>query len=219
MTTKVTTKVTIEKWNKSVSLAKELLERNKRRQIDIAKIALQVCEITWGGRSQVGCYTMKRFANETGINESTLSNWICVYRTVYEKLPVGQQNTVTYNDMCWVANKVNSNDSIKLVRQKMNDHLSMDTFQKKIATYVSDLRAIALNYREQSAAFKVDDWVNNEILFYCEQIIFYIKQDRPKSVGKLSGKIKKVSPRASKLLGLRSEKNTLKPVNLSEDNF
>lgn len=58
-------------------------------QVEIARLALKVCEIRHGGISN-DLYTITRFADDIGINRKTVSNWTLVHRGVIEKIGIDE---------------------------------------------------------------------------------------------------------------------------------
>lgn len=70
-----------------VEHAQKLLEQIKVNRIEIAKIALQVCEISHGGISG-DKYTLSKFADDIGMKRRTLSNWVELYRDIILKVGI-----------------------------------------------------------------------------------------------------------------------------------
>lgn len=71
-----------------VNAAKELIKRIDSYQAKIAEYAIKVCEIRHGGRSD-GYYTLTDFAQDVGISNKRLSEWVDIYKV---SLKVGIQN-------------------------------------------------------------------------------------------------------------------------------
>lgn len=78
------------KWRSYVERAAKVVSRMAQNRLEVATIALEACDIYQGGGAHwsghEGIYTIKRFAEEIGINPKTLSNWVRTKRNVYDKL-------------------------------------------------------------------------------------------------------------------------------------
>lgn len=205
----------LDKWNKAIQSAKSLVSITKEHQMQIAKIALEVCEITHGGGvrldSQKDKFTIKRFAEEAGLNPRTLSGWIGARRLVYEKLSEEQKRKAKYTDIVWVSRLVNKRTTVLKVRNKFEEHLSIDSYEIKIIRYMCDLRSLCYNFQKQSAAFKCSDNTLKEILFYCSKIKIAIKRDRPNIVPIKTGVTYRVrASAANAVIGKRIKKTNSK---------
>ena len=79
-----------KRWQEYVDRAKSYISKMAQHRLDIAMLALEVCDIRWGGgdhwANHEGTYTLKRFAEEIGLNPKTLSGWVRVKRNVIDKL-------------------------------------------------------------------------------------------------------------------------------------
>lgn len=181
----------IRKWNEAVDKAKALGTAAKEHQMEIARLALSVCEITHGGARKnsaaEGKCTIFRFAKEAGVNECTLSNWIAIRKLVFERLPLAVKRQATYTEMMSVSRKINKSTLPSEVLRLYNDYKSMDSFDHKIIRYMNDLRSLHYNFENQAAALKCDDSTLREILFFSQKIISNIRSNRPNIVPKLSG--------------------------------
>jgi hypothetical protein len=72
-----------------VNRAKKLLREIETHQAEIAKLALQVCTIRHGGRSN-GFYTITDFARDIGIERKTLSHWVSIYRDILSRIDIAE---------------------------------------------------------------------------------------------------------------------------------
>ena len=71
----------VDKAKKYLLQVENIKKRIGVYQADIAELALKVCDIRHGGRSDK-LYTIKDFAGEIGVKGRTLQNWVATYRTV-----------------------------------------------------------------------------------------------------------------------------------------
>lgn len=72
-------------YQKYVELGKQSLGYIKDYQMTISRYALAVCDIRHGGPSK-NIYTIGKYAEDIGMNQKTLQNWIAIYRDVVKKL-------------------------------------------------------------------------------------------------------------------------------------
>ena len=94
---KETKKSEIEKidarWSRYVAHAKTYVKFMNRGRMRIAELAIKACDIQWGGGNHwkgfKDVYTLKRFAQEIGVHQKTLSEWCAVKRLIVDKLPEG----------------------------------------------------------------------------------------------------------------------------------
>lgn len=93
-----------ETYEHYVSLGKELVQNVEDRQMKICGYAIKVCTIRNGGYS-AGYYTLKDYANDIGLNNKTLNQWMLIYRNVVLKLTDKQLEIMTWRQ----ASKVNEN--------------------------------------------------------------------------------------------------------------
>lgn len=68
-----------------VNKIKDLEDKIHIYEVDIVKIALEVCDIKRGGCAH-HLYTIRDFAKDIGMNSKTLQNWVSAYRNVVPKL-------------------------------------------------------------------------------------------------------------------------------------
>ena len=79
-----------------IKRGKEILKSIDNHQIEIASMAIELCEIRHGGISK-GIYTLKDYAEDIGMVAKTLSNWVTVYRDVVLKLAPHLRSKVDYS--------------------------------------------------------------------------------------------------------------------------
>ena len=74
-----------KEYKEYVILGKKELAQIEGHQKRICDYAMEVVTIRHGGRSN-GIYTIKKYAEDIGMNPKTLQNWLQVYRNVIMKL-------------------------------------------------------------------------------------------------------------------------------------
>lgn len=77
--------MTEKEYKNYVILGKKELAQIEGHQKRICDYAMEVCTIRHGGKSP-GIYTLKKYAEDIGMNPKTLQNWMQVYRNVIIKL-------------------------------------------------------------------------------------------------------------------------------------
>jgi transcriptional regulator with XRE-family HTH domain len=163
------------KWEENLAKAKEFRAEKKLNQMRIAELALEVCEISWGGYHLDQKYTLTRFAKEAGIANKSLSGWCSVRRLVYDKLPPKERDSVSYTKLWHIAKRVNKNTPASTVFEKFEEVTRTDSFENKLLRALADLRACSYNFAINGAAEKLSKKTLEEYLFYAEKITKSIK--------------------------------------------
>jgi hypothetical protein len=164
-------KVDLEsKWAENVKRAKEICSLKNENQMAVAGLALDVCEISWGGKSYAGKFTLKRFAVEIGMSDRKLSQWISVRKNVYEKLPEDDRLGVSYTKLVHVATRVTRDSSKKFVQEKFDELAKGDPFEPRMLRCLADLRTAAYNFEQKDAADKLSIATQEEFLFFCQVV-------------------------------------------------
>lgn len=80
-------------WQRYVVKCKAIVHQMNRHRMDIATMALEACEINYGGgdhwKKHKDVFTLKKFAEEIGMTYKTLHRWVKVKRDIVDKLPEG----------------------------------------------------------------------------------------------------------------------------------
>lgn len=168
-----------KKWKENIEEAKTIIGAKNYSQMEIARLCLEVCEITRGGNSKSdGFFTIKRFAKESGITAKTLSAWVCVYRNVYKKLDVDLKVTSSYTALAIVTKMVSADERPEVVRKKVRDYINLDDFDARLLRYCGQLRGLAHNFESKDAVNRAKIETLEELAFYCEMIMNHIKRAR-----------------------------------------
>lgn len=87
-------------WARCVEAAKQHIAQVSKARLEITKLAMECCDIRRGGgghwTDHEGIYTVKKFAQEIGMNYKTLTNWIACYRGINAGLPPGEYKEEDY---------------------------------------------------------------------------------------------------------------------------
>ena len=157
-----------EKWELNVKRAKDFIKVKSANQMEIARLALEVCEITHGGPSCEGKFTLKRFAAEVGVNQKTLSTWVAVRVTAYNKLPNYIVKDLSFTKLSSIANNTNRNSSKEEVL-KVYERTVGEKSDYSALRYVHDLRSLASGLVGGNA-FKINKDTAEEILYYTKEV-------------------------------------------------
>ena len=113
-------------YKECVNKGKNLLEQHKMVKYDMCLLTLRVCDIKIGGdRTSGNIYSIKKFAEDIGMNYGTLKNWVKEHKNVVEKLP-RKPKAEDYRVIRQVMRKVNNKTPKKDV-VKYFDHYSKYT--------------------------------------------------------------------------------------------
>lgn len=174
-----------QKWAEAIEQAKSVLKYKDINQMEVAKLAISVCEIFWGGtklasgEEEEERYTLTRFAGECKIHRKTLSQWVAVYKNVYEKLPPFKQNNLTYSQLSWAAKCLNAQDTKDKV-EKFVDKVSVNTSDRTALHYLREFKSMLNLLEEKSGVLTIEKDVLQEILYYVNKIQKVIKKEHPK---------------------------------------
>lgn len=99
-----------KEWDRLVAEAKERLSVVNKVRMEIADLAIQACDIRWGGGGHWSGYknqgrTLKAFALEIGMAPKTLSEWVRIKRDIVSKLPKGLYDPRNHSAACRTLGK------------------------------------------------------------------------------------------------------------------
>lgn len=183
------------KWEKNVLEAKQLSKSSKDKPyIRIAQLALEVCEISWGGAKKKiagNPYTLTRFAKEIGVNPKTLSNYCAAYRAVHARIPKNLTANLSLSEVKHIAGGITKDTPTEEVIRLVTNHNSIHSYERKISRYMRHLRSLSNNFKNGGAALAVSEELLQEITFYCQAILKAIKADRENIRAKDNGLARK----------------------------
>jgi len=168
-------------WQQNVERAKLLYASRHQNQMEIARVALEVCEISWGGTPQTNKFTLLRFAEECGISSRTLSNWVGVRRAVFEKLPPEASSNATFTQLAAISARVKPDAPRSHVFKVYDDLVNVSSVDLKMRKYIGALRSTAYNFSRMNAADAIEKNTLEEVLFYAQIIVGAIKKTHPES--------------------------------------
>ncbi len=171
-----------ELWKKNVEQARGLVANKRHNQMRIAELALQVCEITWGGSGAKEGKTLTDFAKEVGIIAKTLSNWIGIKRGIYDKLSPELRNRAKMGDMNVAARHCGAHATVLEVNKSMGDLVYGSSVDTRILKYLQTLRSIHVNMQRETVVLSCKTETLEEIDFFCAAIRKAIKENSPNPV-------------------------------------
>lgn len=166
-------------WDRNVEKARRLYQNRYLTQMEIAALALEVCEISWGGAKFRKLYTLKKFALDCGIESRTLSNWVGIKVSVYDKLPPEAQAKARFTSMAHTASKVLRDAPSETVYNTYKELTKHKPFDAKMRRYLGDIRSVAYNFEYAQAAKQCDKETLEEFLFYADKITSNILKECP----------------------------------------
>lgn len=166
-------------YSDAVNEARDLIKNKDKYQMRIAELALSVCTVKHGGNSE-GLYTIKSFADDSGVKVKTLYNWIDMYKKVYVKLDRAEQDKISMTGLSKISNIVGINPSTKRVRSEAKRELQRKT-ATKIARYACELRSLYKNFLDETIYDEIPQELAAQIGFYCDGILEANKKVKLKS--------------------------------------
>jgi hypothetical protein len=159
-----------DEWFKAIEEAKRLMNVRQNIQMEIAKLACKVCEITSGGSNKSETHhTLKNFADESGIKYKTLSNWVAVYKGVYSRVPVPVREKASYATLSTVAQKVRADTPQAKVIETLKTEMNRSGIEPAISRYCQDLRSLLFNLHK-TEIFECDAKILEETFYYVRKL-------------------------------------------------
>jgi hypothetical protein len=164
---------TPKKWTVNVSLASKLVgnKNKKESQMRVVDLALEVCEITWGGKQERTKPTLKEFAHEIGVNYKTLSNWAAIKRNVYDILDEDLRARTTMIAMVTATRRLGVQARKSDVNRVVRSLLEEAGPDNRVITYVSNVRSLLVNVQDPVKLALIKKPTLEEIKWYCQQLI------------------------------------------------
>jgi hypothetical protein len=91
-----------KQYQELVDKAKDLYHVINSNKLEIAKLAIKVCTIRHGGKSD-GYYTLKEFSIDCQIPYKRLSEWVITYKTIVVKIPNLVKTNEDWSRACKLA--------------------------------------------------------------------------------------------------------------------
>lgn len=118
------------RWQRYVAHAKKFVTGMNKGRMEIARLAMSACQISWGGGNHWkkfdGVYTLKAFAEEIGVSSKTLSAWVAIRRDVMNKLPAGVYDESQYMAAYRTKMRIKRNSKKEEVTRVYDEELKRD---------------------------------------------------------------------------------------------
>lgn len=179
-----------KKWTEYVERSKSYVSKMAKFRLEIATMALEVCEIHWGGGTHwkgfETTYTLKRFAEETGISYKTLANWVRIKRNVYDKLVSTGQTIdpiVDWSVMMRVSDnckKDETSEQVKIKYDKWSHGIESFSHTRYSLQALRKLRSFDYFLKNKAHPSKCLANEFAEIEMHCKSILQWIKTHKSK---------------------------------------
>lgn len=132
-------------WLSYVERAKNIVRSMAKDRMDIAKCAIEACDLVHGGGAHwskfEGVDTLKKFAEDVGISYKTLHNYVRTYRNVV--LKVGDiYDETDYASLVRTSNKVNADTPVEEIKKTYIKEKSRKDASITLNTMVRKLRNV-----------------------------------------------------------------------------
>lgn len=152
-----------KEYAKKVVEAKEimsLLRLTNKHRVRVAEIANDVCIILHGGRAPTTRYTLKRFAEDIGINRHTLYEWTRHKKYIFDKLTPKQKEeyyTISGNSIKEIFTGLTEKSLPKHVQQKFKSVKDTGGPDAKLKKYIGHIQGLLFNVSNHSRLKGVSD--------------------------------------------------------------
>lgn len=172
-----------QKWDHNIDLAKKLLSQKKYSQMQVADLALEVCEITWGGSSKsMKMKTLTEFAKEIGVNAKTLSNWVGIKKNIYDKLTPDLKINSKMTHLIMAAKSVSTKCSVKEAVDAVSRIVYTSGPDMRLIKYLANLKSIHTNMQNEGLVLLCKEKTLAEIKYYCHETIKTIDKNAGKKI-------------------------------------
>ena len=175
------------KYKELVKKAKKLLKLRNELKYEIAKISLDVCDITPNGKVGIHGYTATQFAKDIGVNSNTLHRWRREYCLVVSKIGDKKPNRKAMEETLKKVGKNTDSKDVKDIYQKEMSKLSSKE-DYLLADIVKRLKNIDFSINHNLVLNKV----NQE---YLKDALIVVNKIKAGLDGHFSGDIKKTNKR------------------------
>lgn len=121
LTKKQQTEIQVKRWETYVERAKKVVKRMSKDRMEIARLAIEACDIHHGGgdhwKGYEGVYTLHKFAEDIGVHYKTLHNWVMVKREIKDHLSPGVWDEANWGAALRTRNKINKKTTKKRVEE------------------------------------------------------------------------------------------------------
>lgn len=188
-------------WRENTEKARELVKAKKQNQLQIATLCLETCDISHGGDrkkiEEFSSYTIKRFAQEVGINHKTLYNWCLIKTNVYDKLENHIKEKANFSQLTHINRYVNRETTAQNLNKVAKAFIENDQIDRMILRYTTEIRALIFNL-EKPNIINIKKETAEELNFYINKLNETFKNVFPKSKAINHENLSRYSPKNNK---------------------
>lgn len=167
------------KWQQCVERAKHIKNMVKNNRLILANIAIEACDIVWGGGGHWNNFSKQRtvndFASLIGLNTKTLYEWIRVKKFVVDKLPTGDYSaTRLWKILRYVQEKVTKDASPDQVLAIYNKEMSREGPNVKIKQVIKTTKNVK-HFVTQNDLSKIHAEDLVELKATCQDIVLALE--------------------------------------------
>ncbi len=155
-------------WEQNIESAKTLIKAKNANQMEIARLALECCEIKHGGSvsHKESMYTLSRFAKEIGIAYNTIHSWCLIRKNIFDKIEDTDKYLVPYVTFQRMGSLVTSDTSRSDITTLFKERIAFSNQDERLSTYVSSIRSLCGNLLNESKRSKCNIMLLQEAAFY-----------------------------------------------------
>lgn len=162
-------------FNENIQKAKSVFKSRNGYQLEIAKLALEVCEIKHGGSNKDDLFTLYEFSRRVGVKYKTLHVWTTVYKRIFKVLSPDLKSKASFTDMKRAIESLPSSPSPERVNEKVGQLCQALNNDNKLIRYCSSIKSMIHCLRNgglETSNIKT----LNEISFYCTEVLDILKE-------------------------------------------
>lgn len=169
-------------WKECVDQAKILVRQYKEIRFTVVELALKCCVIHHGGRAANERFTIKRFAQEVGMKEKTLNEWIRIKINIYNNLPEDEKLNTSYEDLRYLDKQMKGQNRQDVKRfslglsKRLIEMKAKHACTIKMEKYLKHLKTIQFNVENQRMIKDCDIDVLIQILSICRSIVLNLSK-------------------------------------------
>lgn len=161
----------------AINKCKEILKNKKGYQMQVAAIAVDVCDINHGGRRVDNLdYSLKEFGKDIGVSHKCITNWVAVYRRIYIKLTTDAKRHSSYTRLAAMYCRVHRDDTRERVNEIYDEEYNKKANDKTLIRYGQEVKCITYFLTVKNGIDLVNPKILQELLFYVEELKNTLKQ-------------------------------------------
>lgn len=168
------------RYQHGVEKARAIVSSMNTSRMEIAAIAIEVCDIVHGGGAHwdafKATYTLKKFSEDVGVHYKTLHTWVKIKKLVKDVVPTELWNDSDFAAAYRTANKITKKDKPDAVARRYRMELSRDKHRARVHTLLKDLRELWFFVDKRLDKFTIDEC--KEIHEVCSSICLKLQDEK-----------------------------------------